>query len=100
MASLLVLVFFLLACTGGWLKLEKLGGDRDFLVYDDPRTMDWDSSRAARLAISKADTEDKALRTQTLSKWNAVLIHSEKDLGNVINKESLLRIQKIENSIK
>ena len=40
----ILILFIFLASTGGWLKIEKPGGDRDYLLYDDGRTIDWDSS--------------------------------------------------------
>ena len=85
----------------GYFKLSD-STNRDFLVWDDQKVIDYDMMVAGKEAIQVAAGQDqKPVRMQTASPWNAiVLIKAPEGNDNLLLKENLVAIDQVESELR
>lgn len=77
--------------------------ERDYLIWENDKVKDWDKMRVAEdFLLSGKGSGDKksALRSQIVREWNAIIVYFNQNDNNLLQKEELQEIQKIENHIK
>jgi hypothetical protein len=100
--------YFLLTINFIIIRLESgpisfIQGDRDFLIYDDPKVKDWDKMRVAEdylLSASEGSDNLKALRRTKVKKWSPIIVFFSKNGSNLLDKERLQDINEIQEFIK
>ena len=74
---------------------------RDYLVWTDPKTWDWDKSNLVKEYLVVGSGDNKApLQTQIESYWATFMIyHNRPEISNVWTKENLIAIRDLEKPI-
>ena len=99
LCMLLLLIVTVVSYSLGYFEMDPQS-NREFLLWDDPRTIAMDKQSVAYDALKLAEGgQQKALRTQTMLDWNAILLYMAPSDKDLINKEYLLTIQKYEEHI-
>ena len=86
-----------------FLKYFELNDEhyRDFLVWNDQATIDWDMREAAHQTIQKGyGLQQQPVRTELMEDLTATLLYQGKDGQNLLDKSALLELQKFEQKIR
>ena len=70
--------------------------ERDYLVWNDPKVVEWDKLQVAEEYLQSKGDETVPLRATSPEKSNPVLIFKHKKKGNLLEKKFLTTIQKLE----
>jgi hypothetical protein len=100
----LVFILFLgyICVTVGYFDLDERY-IRDFMIWDDEKTISYDMQQVAREYIEKFDgAASKPIRTQSVSLWNTLMLYenSEDKHYGLMSLDNLKRIQDVETMIK
>ena len=76
--------------------------NRDFLILTDERVIAYDKMSVAEeyLLSGAGNKKDVAIRTTSFDEWNPCLLYQNKEDGDLLDKDNLLKIQEIENHVK
>ena len=71
--------------------------ERQFLVFEDQTTKDWDMQVAAEGFLNSFGV--KPVRVQNMPSWGTIIIYESKNGQNLLAKDTLMQIQKFEKKI-
>lgn len=94
---IILLIISLISNRQGFFELTEQN-NRDFLVWDHQKVIDWDKQVAGREAILAAQGQDKKpIRIQNTRTWNPIiLIKSPSESESLLKKKYLLQMNEIE----
>jgi len=96
----LLLIVSMIAGSAGWFDIAPQN-NREFLVWDDPKTISWDKQVLAEEFLSAGGNDEKPLQLTSKPEWNPIfLLQSTEDGESLLLKKNLLKIKNMEDMIK
>jgi len=89
----IIFVIFLGITGAGKLYEMDDQSDREFMVWDDIRTLRIDSKLEAQKEIQRAEEGMKSVRSQEMDEWNMNVIYECDGCDNMFTREKLLEIK-------
>jgi len=99
---LILIIFSVLAVQLKYFDLNP-ASQREYLVWDDPRTVAWDKKLVAEeYILTSAGSEGslKPLRMTTVPQWNPMILYESNNGKSLLEKSNLLIIYNTEKDIK
>ena len=93
--SMIVLIVISgIAQAAGYFELDPQN-NRDFLIWDDKRTIAWDKQVIAEELLTVGGDAEKPTQLQTFLDWNPMLLFEAKNGDDLLKKEYLLQIESL-----
>ena len=96
---LLLFIVTFIAGGAGYFDLAP-ADNREYLVWDDLKTISWDKQVLAEEFLSAGGNDEKPLQLTTKAEWNPIIMFESTDGESLLSKEKLLKLKEIEDLIK